>query len=83
MKAAQPLSVGAQSGMLGTVSGFSAGDAINFLNETFTKADQISYSGNSSGGTLTITDPSTSRVLATVDFDGSYEQSEFEASGTA
>jgi Hint domain len=69
-----------QSGTLGTINGFAAGDTINLLNQDFTTADHINYA--SSTGILTITNPS-STVLATLEFAGSYTQSEFQATGTA
>jgi hypothetical protein len=65
------------SSFSGTVAGLAAQDLIDFADMNFATAQQPSYSGNSQGGTLTVTDGSHTANVALL---GNYLASTFVAS---
>ena len=65
------------SSFSGTVAGMTGQDTIDFADINFTKVQTPSYSGNSSGGTLTVTDGTHSANIALL---GNYLASSFVTS---
>jgi len=65
------------SSFSGTVAGMTGQDTIDFADINFTKVQTPSYSGNSSGGTLTVTDGAHSANIALL---GNYLASSFVTS---
>jgi hypothetical protein len=66
------LSLGDAAAFSGTIHGFASNDAIDLLSEPVTG---LSYSGNSSSGTLTVS--GSSGTIATLAFSGNYTTSSF------
>ena len=72
-----PLTIANASSFLGTVAGMTGQDTIDFVDINFTKVQTPGYTGNSSGGTLTVTDGTHSANIALL---GNYLASSFVTS---